>query len=224
MTDPHALLLEQALAADPRGVRELVAVLLPVIRSRATLGLRRRARYERRGRDSDQECDDLTQEVLAALFAERGRVLRNWDPTRGLSLKNYVGLVAARQVSAILRTGRRSPWPDEPAPDSQLARMTESVAAPEAEIGARELFDRILERLQEEVSPRGMMIFRALLVEERAIDAVCSDFEMTHEAAYTWRSRLLRRARELAEEIQALHTPRPATAKAEVEPVKGALR
>ncbi len=208
MNDSHADLLKRALAADPGAVRALVEIVLPVIRARATLALRRRAAAERRGRDPHQERDDLAQDVLGALFAEHGRVLRSWDPERGLSLKNYVGLVAARQIASILRSGRRSPWSEEPAPDSELAGLAETAPPPDIAIGARQLFDRIVERLEEELSVRGMALFRALVFEEQSVPVVCGAFAMSEEAVYAWRSRLLRRARELAVELQAGSTLR----------------
>jgi len=45
------------------------------------------------GRDVRQEVADLIQEVFMALFADDARVLRSWQPERGLSLDNFVGLV-----------------------------------------------------------------------------------------------------------------------------------
>jgi RNA polymerase sigma-70 factor (ECF subfamily) len=201
MEDPHADLLQRALAADPLAQRELLRVLLPVIRARVLIGLRRRARVDRRGRDPEQECADLIQEVLVTFFADRRRVLRSWKPSRGLSLKNFVGLVAARQVASILRTGHRSPWSDDPTPASDLAGLT-SVAGPEPRAIARELVDKVLQRLYEDVSPLGMTLFRALLLEEKPTEEVCREFEMSEAAVYAWRSRLVRRAKELVAELQ----------------------
>jgi DNA-directed RNA polymerase specialized sigma24 family protein len=201
MADPHGDVLQRALAGDAQAQRELVAVLLPVIRARCLVGLRRRAHAARRGRDPRQECADLTQEVLMFLVADRCRVLRAWDPARGLSLKNYVGLIAARQVSSILRTGRRSPWTDEPTMESELAELAGVVGA-EPHVIAKELLSLLVGRLHEEMSPRSMMLFRAVVVDETEIEEVCRDFAMTNAAVYAWRSRLLRRVRQLAVELQ----------------------
>ena len=201
MADPHGDVLQRALAGDAQAQRELVAVLLPVIRARALVGLRRRAHSGRRGRDAQQECGDVTQEVLAFFVADRCRVLRAWDPARGLSLKNYVGMIAARQVSSILRTGRRSPWTEEPTAESDLAEMAGAIG-PEPHVIAREMLSLLVGRLYEELSPRSMMLFRALVVEERPIDEVCRDFAMTDAAVYAWRSRLVRRVKQLVFELQ----------------------
>src|SRR5687768_1618744 len=76
-------------------------------------GLARRM-VKARGRDLRQEVEDLTQEVFVALFADDARALRLWDPARGASLANFVGLLAEREVASILRSGRRSPWTEDP--------------------------------------------------------------------------------------------------------------
>src|SRR5262245_1194983 len=103
--------IEAALAGDEGAVRQLVDELGPVIQARVARALLRRAS----GRSVRQEVEDLTQEVFASLFEDDGRILRAWDETRGLSLKNFVGLVAGRQATSILRSGRTTPWRDDPA-------------------------------------------------------------------------------------------------------------
>jgi hypothetical protein len=39
-------------------------------------------------------------------------------------------------------------------------------------------------------------------VEEKAVDEICRDFEMTEAAVYAWRSRLVRRVKQLAVELR----------------------
>jgi hypothetical protein len=59
-----------------------------------------------RGRGVERsEVLDLTQQILLLLFDRDSRVLRSWDPGRGLALANFVGLVE-REARAILRSGR----------------------------------------------------------------------------------------------------------------------
>ena len=54
------------------------------------------------GRDIRQEVEDLSQEVFLQLFAEGGRVLATWQPERGLTLLNFVGLVDPSKPPAAL--------------------------------------------------------------------------------------------------------------------------
>jgi RNA polymerase sigma-70 factor (ECF subfamily) len=199
-SDTHAALLERALDQDPRAVRALLAYLLPVVRSRALLACRRRS--AQRSGDSSHEVDDLTQEALATLFADDAYVLRSWDPARGLSLRNFVGLVCARRIHALLRAGRRRAWPEELTLDGELALLDDG-APVEGVVASRQMFGRILEQLRDEVSARGMELFHALVVEERPVESVCAELGMSADAVYAWRSRLLRRARVLAKELDS---------------------
>src|SRR5438477_652075 len=105
--------LERALAGERSAVRELVAAFTPVIQARAARALVR-GRGGGRGRDPRQELGDLVQDVLLLLFRDDERILRAWRPERGLSLLNYVGLVAEREVRQIAESGRRSPWSLDP--------------------------------------------------------------------------------------------------------------
>ena len=98
--------LERALAGDDAAIGRVVRAFTPLIQVRVTrVLLRHRGRA---GRDARQEVADLTQEILCLLFANDARVLRMWDAARGLSLTNYVGLVAEREAGHIVRSGRRS--------------------------------------------------------------------------------------------------------------------
>ena len=114
-SDDKAVLVAHALSGDPAALTRLVALLTPVIQARVARTLLARRFRLAAGRDVRQEVEDLSQEVFLALFARGGRVLRAWEPERGLSLENFVGLVAERQVLSFLRSSRRNPWPEETA-------------------------------------------------------------------------------------------------------------
>src|SRR5262245_29160958 len=89
-------LLRRALGGDETALSALVARLTPVIQARVARCLLRRAGAA--GSRLRQDVKDLVQEVFVALFEGRGRILLGWDPRRGLSLDNFVGLVAERQA------------------------------------------------------------------------------------------------------------------------------
>ena len=195
-------MVQAALRADRAAVRSLVAHLLPVIRARVLRALHRRGKAQGRGRDPRQELDDLTQEVLAALFSDNARVLRSWDASRGLSLLNFVGLVAERQVAATFRTGRRSPWTEDPTLDSELDDVATEHTQPDASLASREVLSALLERLRERLSPLGLHLFHLLVVDEVPVLEVSRTSNMSMDALYAWRSRLLRLVRELGTELE----------------------
>jgi RNA polymerase sigma-70 factor (ECF subfamily) len=195
-------LIERALAREAEAVRRLVAALRPVIQARVARVLLS-ARCRARGRDVRQEVEDLVQQVFLALFADDGRALRQWDPARGLGLLGYVGILAERDVLSILRSRRQSPWTEDPTVDEDMDRDSHPGASPELEVDSRETLSAVLEGLRARLSDRGLALFQLLVVEGQPIEHVCAAMSMTPDAVYTWRSRLARLARTIAEELAA---------------------
>ncbi len=148
------------------------------------------------------------QDVLLMLFRDDAHVLRTWRADGGLSLVSFVGLVAEREVGHIARSGRRSPWALDPADDGELERVAPRVESAEAQVGSRDLFDRIYERLQEELSDSALHLFRLLVIEELPAAEASARTGLSADAVYTWRSRLLRRARELIAELSRMPDPK----------------
>jgi RNA polymerase sigma-70 factor (ECF subfamily) len=199
LPDPQdqKLLIERALAGDSASVRVLVDALAPVISRRVAATL-----WLRKGRRSvAQEVADLSQDVFLALFQSDGKALRAWDPARGMSLDSFVGLLAQHQVISILRSGRTSPWRDDPTEIEDLERMGAFATTPEAIVGSRESLHLLLDRLRETLSPRGLELFQRIIVNEEPIDHLIATTGLTGDAIYQWKTRLLRAIRALAAEI-----------------------
>jgi RNA polymerase sigma-70 factor (ECF subfamily) len=193
-TETDTKLLEQALAGSQAALSRLVERLTPVIQARVARSLLRAGRGA--GPRLRQEMKDLVQQVFLALFEERGRILASWDPDRGLSLDNFVGLVAERQVISILRSGKRDPWKEDPT-------LTEEMDAPSAEpdpeeaAASREELERLLEALRRTLSPLGWQLFDLLYLQERSVNEVEEATGLSSDAVYAWRSRLRKTARSL---------------------------
>lgn len=197
MNDP--ILLERALAGDREATRGLVEMLMPVVQARVARTLVRRRGTS--GRDVRQEVEDVTQDVFAALFEESGRLLRAWDPARGLSLASFCGLIAEREAVSILRSGRRSPWTDEATELDDLEKSLAEVPDVEVRIASKEHLERLLDRVREALSPRGIELFHRLVLEEESVESVCKAMAMTPDAVYAWKSRILKVIRKLAAEL-----------------------
>jgi RNA polymerase sigma factor (sigma-70 family) len=190
-------LVRTALARDPASVRRLVDLLSPVVERRVTATLWQRSIR----RDVRQEVRDMTQAVFLSLFEQDGKALRAWNPDRGSPLESFVALLAHRQVISLLRRGRTSPWSDEPTEAERLEQVPATAAAPEETAGSREHLQLLLDRLREELSPVGLELFQRLIVDEEPLDEVSKKTGKTQQALYQWRSRLLKRVRELSAEI-----------------------
>ncbi len=199
-----AELLARALAGEPAAMRGLIDRLLPAVQARVGLALLRR-HGQARGRNLRAEAEDLSQEVFAALFEQGARVLRSWQPERGLSLKGFVGLVAEREAGAILRTGKRSPFTEEPTADDTLRQLEGRNASGQSPmtdlIESRDLLEAVVDRLRERLSPQGFWLFELLYVEERSVEEACAITGMTPDALYAWRSRIGKLAREVRDAL-----------------------
>jgi RNA polymerase sigma-70 factor (ECF subfamily) len=191
--------IRSALTGNEPALTRLVQTLTPVIQSRVARGLLLRRTGAAAGRDIRQEVEDFTQEIFLVLFADGGKVLRDWQPQRGLSLLNFVGLVAERQTASILRSGRRSPWKEDPVLPEDLDQAARE-SGPEEIAASREQLKLLLHRLTEELSPLGRHLFDLLFLRELPFEEVTRQTGMTPDAVYAWRSRLRRLARRLLDE------------------------
>lgn len=185
--------VRRALAGEEPALTRLVRTLTPVIQSRVARGLLLRRTGKASGRNIRQEVEDLTQEIFLALFADGGKALRSWQPERGLSLLNFVGLVAERQTASILRSGKRSPWKEE-SPFPEDLNQAAPERGPEEITASREQLKLLLHRLTEELSPLGRHLFDLLFLRELPFEEVTRQTGMTPDAVYAWRSRLRRLA------------------------------
>ncbi len=192
--------VHRALAGDESALARLVDVLTPVIQARVARCLLLQRTGGSTGRAIRQEVEDLTQEVFLALWAEDGKALRRWDPRRGLSLANFVGLVAERQTVSILRSGKRSPWKEDPTLTEELDDKAPE-SGPEQVAASREELRLLVRRLHEELSPLGRHLFSLLFLEELSVPEVVQRTSMSSDAIYAWRSRLRRLAHQLFAEL-----------------------
>ena len=189
----------KASAGDGAALTRLVHKLTPVIQSRVVRGLLLWRTGTAAGRNVRQEVEDFVQEIFLVLFADDAKVLRSWKPERGLSLVNFVGLVAERQTASILRSGKRSPWKEDPThPEDFTQESLEN--NPEEVTISREQWRILRYRLTEELSPLGRHLFDLVYLQELSVEEVAQQTNMRSDAIYAWRSRLRRLAKRLLEE------------------------
>ena len=195
-------LLGRVLAGDSAATRELVQILMPVIQIRVARMLRGRVPQ---GRDARQEMQDLVQDVFARIFANRAKVLRDWDPAKGAGLKTFVGVVADREVLSILRTAKRSPFTEEPKAQAQTDGEPSRGPLPEQRVAERERLVQVLRALRAQLSPQGFRVFEMLWGQGKSVEDVCDELELSKDAVYAWRSRIRKLARELSAPREEAH-------------------
>ncbi len=188
--------LQQALASGHDALPGLVSRWTPIIQARVVRVLRRRAKEA--GDRAFQEVEEMVQQVFVTLFEKQGAALRAWHPERGLSLDNWVGLIAEQQVLALLRTRKRNPWTEEPTVTEELDQ-TSLEPSPERAALSRDVLDNLLDRMRERLSPLGWRLFCLLYLQDEDVAAAARSSGLTTTAVYGWRSRLRRLALELRE-------------------------
>jgi DNA-directed RNA polymerase specialized sigma24 family protein len=206
--DADLELVRRAVDGQPAARHALVLRLSPIVQRRVCRPLAS-SHAARQRRAERSEVLDLTQQVLLLLFDRDSRVLRSWDPERGLSLANFVGLVAEREAKAILRSGRRSAWAEKPTSEDDVSAFAVDERALEDQVVSREELQKIWHRLEEQLSPRGIELFHALLIEQLAIEEIAERFNMSCNALYTFRSRLRQQVQEIRRQLTS--TPQPAS-------------
>ena len=204
--EDSADLVQRALAGDQTAQTQLVAELTPVVQARVAHTLLAHRSRLGSGRDVRQEVEDRSQDVFLSLFTRDGHILRSWQAERGLSLENFVGLVAERQVVSFLRSGKRNPWKEDPSPAEDLD-TTAPGHSPEEVAASREQLSLLLERLREELSPLGHQIFVLLFVREMSVPETMAASGLSADAVYAWRSRLRRVAQQLLAELSGKPSP-----------------
>ena len=196
--EPGRELVDKALEGDETALDGLVDLLTPVIQARVARILL--SHGPTAAGDLRSRVEDLVQEIFLLLFDDGGHVLDSWRPEQGLSLRNFVGLVAQRRAISILRSGKRNPWREDPTLTDELDGPADE-PGPEAQAAAREQLRLVLARLREELSPLGWQLFDLLFLRQRSVAGVQRETGMSADAIYAWRSRLRRLVRRLTRQL-----------------------
>ena len=202
--------ITRVLSGDRRAVRGFVEAVTPVIQARVArvlLGANHGGNPAR----VREEVADLCQEVFGLLFKNSGRVLGQWESEKGLSVKNYVGLVAHRYAVSALRSKRRNPFTEEPTESEEFDTLAQPGGSGEAAIISRDLLKKVFSQTEESLSEMGRALFRLIFVEEREVGEIVELMNMSEAAVYAWRSRLSKAVRRQYELLTGTK-PRPSRA------------
>ena len=197
--NPMADLIHRAVEGDRQAMRQLVTALTPVIRGSVQSVLSRVRVHGRR--EAVQEVEDVTQTVLLSLFADRGRVLLQWDPARGRDLEGFVELLAKHEVFSLLRSRRRSPWTEDPTLHEDLDMNPISRRSPESETISRDMVHALAHAVRDRLSPKGAQLFDMMFVNGTPVEEVCAATGLKPDAVYAWRSRISKQVREIVAEL-----------------------
>ena len=202
--------LSSAIRGDEEAVRHFVHAFSPLIQVRIGRVL---LRYKKDMSTSQirQETEDLCQETFVQLFTDGARVLQSWDAHKGLSLTNFIGLIAERVAFSWARTGRKNAWREMAMEGNTLERkadravenhfenraMSEGASSPESQVANRETLERVIVRFKAELPPNGLQVFYLIYLQGKTVEEVSQIMNIQPDTVYSWRSRLMKRAKEI---------------------------
>lgn len=140
------------------------------------------------GSSSRQDLCDVVNEIFEILFKNDGKILRAWDQQRGRKFESYIVMVTKKRLISMDRSPRRRnprARADLPLDDSMVPPADD----PERWLVEAERFERILQRIHQDLNERGRLLFFLIYVEGLSIDEVCTRTGMTPGAVRTWRGR-----------------------------------
>jgi RNA polymerase sigma factor (sigma-70 family) len=189
--------LEAALAGDRVVRNRLVHQLTPVIHKRVARALLRHTTA--RGRAIGQDVEGLVQNVWVHLISKDYKVLRDWKHERGLSLRNFVGLVTDRQTNLALRSRKKSPYTEDPTPIENFDRA-DPTPRPDEAASAKEKRRKLLEQVKEKAGPRGYYVFKLLFDRGLKPAEAAKESGLSIDAIYKWQERLRNIVRRILDE------------------------
>lgn len=191
--DPHAI--DRVLAGDNAAIAQFVSTMTPVIQARVS-----RCLMKGTPRDIRRDVEDYSQDVYAHLFADDAKILRRFDSAQGLSLRNYVGMVAERRVISQLRSSKNNPWRENVSLENEPIPLC-GRGSPEREASGQSTLDALLNHLRTTLSPLAWRLFQLLYVHDLSVTEVCAETDLTSDAVYAWRSRLRKAARNAQDQL-----------------------
>jgi RNA polymerase sigma factor (sigma-70 family) len=191
--------IRRSLAGPREQRRQLATWLLDVVDREVRITLRPIAlRYRRNLCDA---AEDFIQDVLVLLLHDDGRVLRTWDPARGMKLRSFISLVVRRYLCRRLRGFRGNPWSIDPTDAEELAAYLEGGTTTGAQSFTHTEYhrylDEVLRILHGELNERDWRIFVKLYVKHETPGEVGADEEMRENTVHKVKSRIQQRIRQI---------------------------
>lgn len=179
--------------------RPLATHLLKLVDREVRITLRPIAfRYHRNLCDA---AEDFIQDVLVLLLHDDGRVLRTWDPARGMKLPSFISLVVRRYLCRRFRGFRGNPWSIDPADAEELAAYLEggTNTGPHSftHTEYHHYLDEVLTILHGELTDRDWRIFVKLYVKQETPREVGVDEKTRENTVHKVRSRIQQRIRQI---------------------------
>lgn len=183
----EAQLIRQALAGNLDAGKRLVDLVLPVIHHRVRRTLQRYGMTE--------HAEDIAQTVWAVLLKNAARQLLAFDPTRGLSLRSYVGLIANREAGneakKLLTQGI-----GQQTESKYVDQLPAQGSRPDVAVEAADLLASLRDHLEEVLPEKGVQVFHLVFLRGLSTKEAAAALGVAEQVIYNWKHRIRTAARE----------------------------
>ena len=137
------------------------------------------------------EKKDLIQEVWARLLNDNGKVLKKYDPGRGMSVESYSTMIVNREIGDIIRKHQSNKRKEQlNIKFNDDIYLEHNPLTIERFIQARELAVKLDYWLCSELTDRGITVLHAAFYEDAHPGEVAKHLNMSIKNVYIWRHKL----------------------------------
>lgn len=189
-----------AISGDRGAIQLLVNNLTPVIQLAIVHVLKRRPLNQQHNY-VHLEVADHCQDVFILLFKNNSKILREWNPDKGMNLKSYVSLIAKRRVISSLRKIEFTQSLDD---DSINENIDTFLKTPDEgnQFVNRHLLFRIINSLKDEISEFGYDIFVQIFLYGFTAEEISHKTNLSKNAIYVWKNRLIAHVKKISVELE----------------------
>jgi len=192
--------VSQAVAGNKAAIGLLVSNLTPVIQL-AVAHILRRSTPPYQHNHVDLDIADYCQNVFMLLFKNNSKVLKDWDPAKGMNLKSYISLIAKRQVISSLRKVKFTQSLDD---DSINENIESFLKTPDEghQFVNRHLLIRIISCLKNEISEFGYEIFVQIFLYGFSAEEIANKTNLSKNSIYVWKNRLKKHVKKISDDLE----------------------
>ena len=193
-------LVDQVIAGNRAAIRLLIENLTPVIQL-AVVHILKRCTQSYQHNHIHLEVTDYCQEIFILIFKNNSKILRDWNPDKGMNLKSYISLITKRRVISSLRNIKFTQSLDDDTIDTNIDSFLKTPDE-ESQFINRHLLYRIIKSLKNEISSFGYEIFVQIFLYGYSAEEVASKMNLTKNSVYVWKNRLKAQAKNISVQLE----------------------
>lgn len=183
----EATLVKNALRGGARARASLVSYLTPELQRRARWYLGRQPR----ARGDYAEVDDLVNTTWLRLLERDQRLLRAYDPRRGMGLPSYAELLLRRELFRDRRRGRSV----KRGAGADHSEFEDSVLWGDWLVDDAQRRVELVKHLEQTLPARSRAVFEAMYVRHLSVAETATELRMARQCVYNHRHKIRAEAR-----------------------------